>query len=52
MRAKTKTEARTRVAVVTARTAGPRFAIEPPGSTSESESMTTVSMRWTLEKVE
>jgi hypothetical protein len=43
MRAKTKTEERTRVAVVTAKTAGPRFAIEPPGSESESGSMAAAS---------
>lgn len=43
MRAKTKIEARTRVAVVTAKTAGPRFAIEPPGSESESGSMATIA---------
>lgn len=43
MRAKTKIEARTSVAAVTAKTAGPRFAIEPPGSESESGSMATMS---------
>jgi hypothetical protein len=43
MRAKTKIEARTRVAAVTAKTAGPRFAIEPPGSESESGSMAAMS---------